>query len=210
MRKALLAAVSVVLAVLFAATAHAADGGYMSLNLGLAKTADSDVTDSTLPGTAIEMEYESGFAAGMALGYQFRSFGIEGEAAYQKTDLDKISLLGATSSLGGDGSCLSMLLNGYYNFVFGDLPLVPYLSAGIGLAQVNINNMRIPGSGELDWSGDDLVFGYQFGGGLEFSLGSKFSIGAKYRYFGTSDPEYATTDTDFASHNIILTIKRFF
>jgi len=210
MRSVLLAAASILTAVLFSTTALAGDGGYVSLNLGLAEAENSEVTDSTLPGAVMKLDYDSGFTAGMALGYQFRSFGIEGELAYQKTDLEKIALLGAALDLGGDASAVSLLANGYYNFVFGDFPLIPYLSAGIGLAQISINNMRIPGLGQLDWSDDDIVFAYQLGGGLEMSLGSKFSIGAKYRYFGTSDPEYNTTDIDFTSHNILLIIKRFF
>jgi len=210
MRNALLIAVSVVSVMLLALAAHAADGPYVSLNLGLVETVNSDVTDSSLPGASMKLDYEQGFTAGMALGYQFRSFGIEGEVAYQNADLNKIALSGAAFDLGGDVSATSLLLNGYYNFVFGRFPLVPYLSAGVGLAQVNIHNMNIPGSGLLDWSDDDIVLSYQLGGGLDFSFGNKFSIGAKYRYFGTSDPEYNTTDISFESHQVILIIKRFF
>ena len=210
MRKNVIVALSIVMAVFFSSPAYSADGPYVSVNLGMAKASDSDVTDSSLPGEAIDMEYDAGFVLGAALGYHFGSIGFEGEVAYQKTDLDKISLLGSTSSLGGDGSALSFLVNGYYAFVFGKMPLRPYLSAGFGLAQLSINNLSIPGSSQLDWSDDDFVFAYQVGAGLEFDLGNKFSIGAKYRFFGTSDPEFKTTDTDFASHNVMLVIKRSF
>lgn len=210
MGKNVLIACSIVSALFLSSPVYGADGPYVSVNIGTAKASDSDVTDSSLPGAAIDLSYDAGFMLGAALGYRFGGIGFEGEIAYQKTDLDQVSLLGATTSITGDGSALSLLVNGYYAFIFGKGPLIPYISAGVGLAQVKINNFNIPGSGLLDWSDDDIVFGYQVGAGIGYDLSNRFNIGVRYRYFGTSDPEFSTTDTDFASHNIMLVIKRSF
>ena len=50
----------------------------------------SDITDSTLPGATITTEYDTGWALGGALGYDFNRFRVEGEISYQKNDVDKI------------------------------------------------------------------------------------------------------------------------
>ena len=82
--------------------------------------------------------------------------------------------------------------------------LSPLLSAGIGLAKVKINDFVVPGSGLSNWSNDDMVFAYQAGAGIGYDLSKSLTISAKYRYFGTADLEFDTTDADFSSHNIML------
>jgi len=210
MRRDALFALFVVLALLFSFPAYGADGPYVSISIGMGTADDSDLTDSTLPGTAIDLAYETGYVFGSALGYQFGSFGFEGEIAYRKNDLDKISLMGETTSITGDASALSLLANGYYRLDLGKVPLTPYIGAGLGFAQVKINNFGVPGSGRLDWSDDDIVFSYQISAGMEYDLSKRFAVGVTYRYCGSSDPQFNTTDASFSSHNIILTIKRFF
>lgn len=209
MRKNVIVALSIVLTVFISSPAFGADGPYVSGNIGMAAVSDSDVTDSSLPGTPIDLSHDKGFTLGAALGYHFGSVGFETEIAYQKNDLDQVSMMGSTMDLSGDSSVFSLLANGYYAFLISK-SITPYVSAGVGLAQVKMNNFGVPGSGLLNWSDDDMVFAYQVGAGIGYNLSDRFNIGLKYRYFGTSDPEFSTTDADFTSHNILLVIKRSF
>lgn len=210
MKRSVLTALSVVLVLVLSSPGYSADGPYVSLILGTANVNDSELTDSTDPGAVVDMEYDTSYILGAALGYRHASVGFEGEIAYQLTDVDGLSSGAVKVDLEGDSSVLSLLLNGYYALVFDAFPIVPYLSAGVGLAQAKISDLKIPGTGALDWNGDDFVFCYQVGAGLEFDLTDRLNVGVKYRYFGTSEAEFNPIDAEFSSQSLMLVIKRSF
>jgi opacity protein-like surface antigen len=187
--------------------AYSAEGPYVSGNLGIAIANDSEVTDSTAPGITLDIESDTGFAIGGAIGYDFGSTRIEGEVAYQQNDFDKIGVAGLGSvDLTGDTSSLSFLVNGYYDFN-NSSAFTPYISGGIGLANVEINDMSIPRSGLPSVNDDDTVFAYQVGVGVGYAVNEEVSIDVKYRYFGTSDLEFDTTEVEYSSHNLYAGIR---
>lgn len=206
MKKIIVTAVGCAMILSLSSVAHSA-GPYVSGNLGLAVASDSDVTDSTVPATTMEIESDNGLALGVAAGYGFaNNTRLEGEIAYQKNDLDKARLLGVDVGLTGDTSSLALLLNGYYDFV-NKSPMTPFISAGVGLARVDINDMNVPGSGIPNANDDDTVFAYQLGAGVGCAVSAKVSLDVKYRYLGTSDPEFDTTDVEYSSHNVYAGIR---
>lgn len=205
MKKIIVTTVGCAMLLSLSSVAYSA-GPYVSGNLGLAVASDSDVTDSTVPGTTIEIESDSGMALGVAAGYGFaNNTRLEGEIAYQKNDLDKARALGVVG-LTGDTSSLALLLNGYYDFV-NKSPMTPFISAGVGLARVDVNDMNMPGSGFPNANDDDTVFAYQLGAGVGYAVNAKVSLDVKYRYLGTSDPEFDTTDVEYSSHNVYAGIR---
>lgn len=187
--------------------AYSAAGPYVSGNLGVSIPNDSEVTDSMLPGITFDIESDSGLALGAAAGYGFANNArIEGEIAYQKNDFDKASLFGFDLDLNGDSSSLAFLLNGYYDFA-NTSQFTPFVSAGVGLAKVEINDLNFPGSGLPDASDDDTVFAYQVGVGVGYAVNENVSIDVKYRYFGTADPEFDTSEVEYSSHNIYAGVR---
>ena len=187
--------------------AYSAEGPYVSGNLGIAMASDSDATDSTAPGTTLDIESDSGLALGAALGYGFGNIRVEGEIAYQKNDLDKASISGLGSvDLTGDFSSTALLLNGYYDFK-NQSAFTPFVSGGIGMATVEVNDFNAPGSGLPDTNEDDTVFAYQVGAGVGYAVTEKVNLDVKYRYFGTSDPEFETTEVEYSSHNVYAGIR---
>lgn len=187
--------------------AYSAEGSYVSGNLGLAILSDSNVTDSTVPGISIEIESDSGLALGVAVGYAFgNNTRIEGEIAYQKNDLDKASLFGVDVDLTGDISSLALLLNGYYDFA-NESAFTPFISAGLGFAKVEVNDMNVLGSGAPSKNYDDTVFAYQVGAGVGYAVNEKVTLDVKYRYFGTSDPDFDTATVEYSSHNVYAGIR---
>ena len=187
--------------------AYCAGGPYVSGNIGVAVLSDSDVTDSTVPGVTIDMQSDNGLGLGVAAGYGFaNNTRLEAELAYQKNDLDKAQLRGAEVNLTGDTSSLGLLLNGYYDFV-NKSPWTPFVSAGLGLARVDSNDMNVPGSGIANTNEDDTVFGFQVGAGVGYAVSGTVSLDVKYRYFGTSDPEFDTTDVEYSSHNVYAGVR---
>lgn len=189
------------------AVAYSAEGPYVSGNLGIATPNNSDVTDSLEPGLVMDMESDSGLALGVAVGYGFASnVRIEGEVAYQENDLEKVSLFGLDADLTGYTSSLALLLNGYYDFKNAS-PFTPFIGGGLGMAKVEINDLNFPGSGVSGVDDDDTVFAYQFGAGVAYAVNEQVSIDVKYRYFGTSDLEFDTTEAEYSSNNIYAGVR---
>lgn len=189
---------------------YSAEGPYVSGNLGLAMPSDSDVNNSGLPGLTVVVESDMGLALGVAAGYGFgNNIRIEGEVVWQKNDVDKASLLGIELDFTGDTSSLALLLNGYYDFV-NESAFTPFISAGLGYARVELNDIGVVG-GDDPFSVDDKVLAYQIGAGVAYAANEKVSVDVKYRYLGTSDLEYGTevfTETmEYSSHNVYAGIR---
>ena len=187
--------------------AYSAEGPYVSGNLGISMPSDSDLTDSAVPGITFDIESDSGLALGVAVGYRLaNNIRIEGEVAYQKNDFDKVSALGVDFDLTGDVSNLAFLLNSYYDFA-NESAFTPFISVGIGFANVEVNDMNVPGLGTPEYSDDDTVFAYQVGAGVGYAVNDKVSLDVKYRYFATSDLEFDTTEVEYSSHNVYAGIR---
>src|SRR5210317_1610424 len=209
MKKNLLIIFVCVLAFFFSATVYSAEGLYMSGNLGFAMASDSDLTDSTVPGVTVNTEFDTGLTLGAALGYDFNRFRVEGEISYQTNDVDKLGAQGVFFDATGDATALSFLINGYYDFV-NSSAFTPYISAGLGYAQVAFNDLNISGSGFPGSSDDDSVFAYQIGIGIGYAVTETVTIDVKYRYFGTENSEYDTTEAEFASNNFLFGVRVYF
>jgi opacity protein-like surface antigen len=86
----------------------------------------------------------------------------------------------------------------------------PYLFAGIGFAQVELNGLGQAGVA-VTANGDDTVFAYQLGLGVGYAATESITLGLEYRYFATSDPEDTITGGDieweYPTHNILVGIR---
>jgi len=206
MKKNLLTIFVCVLTFFFSTPFCSADRLYVSGNLGFAMASDSDLTDSAVPGITVNTEFDSGLALGAALGYDFNRFRVEGEISYQKNDVDKIGAQGVSLDATGDATALSFLINGYYDLK-NRSAFTPYISAGLGFAQIEFNNIDISGLGFSGSNDEDTVFAYQIGMGIGYAVTEKVTIDVKYRYFGTEDSEYDTTQAEFASNNFLFGVR---
>jgi len=75
------------------------------------------------------------------------------------------------------------------------------------MAKVEVNDINVPGSGLPNSNEDDTVFAYQVGVGVGYAVNEKINLDVKYRYFGTSDPEFDTTEAEYSSHNVYVGIR---
>jgi opacity protein-like surface antigen len=188
--------------------AYSAEGPYVSGNLGIAMASDSDLSETGATGT---MEFDQGFAFGVAAGYGFGSTRVEGEIAYQKNDYDKLSInvpgVGSWSTdVDGDATSTAFLVNGYYDFK-NNSSITPFIGAGLGFAKVDVGAISVPGFGTVTTSADDTVFAYQIGAGVGFAVNEKVSLDLKYRYFATSDPDFEGTEAEYSSHNLYAGVR---
>jgi len=136
-------------------------------------------------------EYDSGAVFSGALGMDYDGYRLEGEVAYQKNEID---------NLGSDVSVLSFMANGYLDFQFERSRIVPFVSAGLSYAKVDVD--------ALGEDGSDGVLAVQVGAGVGFQVSSQVTIDAKYRYFASADPDIElgakTYEMDINSHNLLF------
>jgi len=212
-----IAGLSAVLALAAASgSAPASAQWYASGNIGLSSFGDADFTE-TGPGTAAagEIDFDTGWGLNGAVGYAFGNIRVEGELSRRQADLDSLRLSsvtvgnvllasGGTSALDGSVTAWGFMVNGWYDFVTGT-PWVPTIGAGLGFANLNLQVDRV-GSVATSYDESDTVFAYQIAVGLGYRVNPKTIVGVNYRYFATSDPEFAsgafTDQGEFSSHNL--------
>lgn len=214
MKRASFIVLSCLVVVCFTSTAYS-DGVYVGGNVGLAMVNDSNMTIPGLAGevgmpVGVEVELKMGVALGGVVGYDLGKARIEAEIAYQKSDLDKLSMsaggIGVSIDISGDMTSLALLGNVYYDF-HNESAFTPYISGGVGFAKVSTNDLAIEGeSGSEDE--DDTVFAYQVGLGLGYAATEKVTIEAKYRYFATADLDFEEgVEAEFGGHHILVGVR---
>ena len=189
-----------------------ASGMYGSFNAGVAKPADGNLTISGVG--AAELEYDTSFTVGGAIGYRLGESGdyrVEGEVAYQNNEVDRIDNNSLPYNPGGgvissmEASMLTFLLNGYIDFNYGSA-FSWFFTGGFGFARID---------GEMTKNGvtydeDDTVFAYQLGVGTGYAVTETVTLDCKYRYLGTAeDFNFEGGDVEVASpsHNITVGIR---
>ena len=188
---------------IFGASSAVAGNVYLNGNLGAVWLSDSDLSQSN--GTKGKAEYETGFGITGALGYDFGKFRVEGEVGYRKNDYDKVGASGQTKvKTSGDVTGWDFMVNGYFD-IENDTSFTPYIGAGIGAAILDSSSVNAGGINM--GSGDDTVFAYQAIAGVDYTFAQVWKVQLEYRFFGTADPTYSGTDSEYMSHNILIGIR---
>lgn len=180
---------------------------YVSGNIGFAKLSDSDVTNSTISDTTINMEFDNGLALGFAFGYDFGNTRLEWDISHQKNNFEKASLSGYNSvDLTGNVTSLTLLMNGYYDFT-NSSAFTPYITGGLGIATIEIKDWNISDSGLSSFNERCTAYAYQVGAGIGYAITEKITIDTKYRYFATEDLKFDGIKTEYANHNFLFGIR---
>ena len=193
----------VLLLAILAVPAFAA-GPYLGVEGGVTFLSDASVSG---PGLSGDLEYKTGFGAGVVGGFDFGTYRLEGEFVYRLNDHDQFS--GSFSGpVDGDTSSWALMVNGYYDFKMVSPTIVPYIGIGIGGASISVD-ATAPGVRVDD---DDLVFAYQAMAGVGFVVNKQVTIDLGYKYFATADPSFelvggGTVDSEYSSHNVFLGLR---
>ena len=101
-----------------------------------------------------------------------------------------------------------MLANGYWDF-YNDSAFTPFLTAGLGMAQAEVNDFERIGSRVVEYTEDDTVFAWNVGAGVSYAVSDMFDIELKYRYLMVADLEFEEgREVDGPnSHNISLGMR---
>jgi opacity protein-like surface antigen len=128
------------------------------------------------------LEYDTGYILGFAAGVDITpNVAVELEYAYRNADAE----FKDTDSGDRTTESNAWMVNALYNFTPHG-PWQPYVGGGLGVADLNIE--EIPGfaGGDLD---SDYNFAYQLIGGVGYQLPSGWMLNGEVRYFGINDQD---------------------
>lgn len=171
---------------------------YIGGQLGISFIADDEKI------SRLVLEFAPGVTVGATIGYRFGKLRAEGELGYQINAIDQCNLSRRELSVSGDVAGESFLVNGYYDFI-NKTAFTPYITAGIGMAILELNVLTIAGC--KIGSADDTVFAYQVGAGVGYAVNKNYTIDLKYRFCSTTEPEFNGVKSEFGSHNIYLGLR---
>ncbi|MCK9275606.1 MAG: outer membrane beta-barrel protein [Syntrophales bacterium] len=180
-----------------------AGSAYITPQIAISMLEDATLSE---PGVAftVDAEFDTGYGVGLAAGYDFGAYRVEGEIDYKAHDIESFSALGVGISGTGEISALSVFVNGYIDFE-NNTVFTPYLGAGIGFSTIDVDNAQA--GGIVMGSEDDTVFAYQLMAGFSYAFTESMALDLSYRYFATSDPEFGITEAEYASHNVYLGLR---
>jgi len=164
---------------------------YASAKIGVALpgTINMTATATGLPELTGDAHFNAGMAGAVAVGkYLTPNFRAEAELAIANNEGDSFSGtfagFGPTSgTLSGSVTTVSVMAMGYYEFSqFGDF--VPYLSAGLGAANVSseltYNDPVSFGGINGTITGDSTIFAGRLGAGFQYALSDNVDLTADY------------------------------
>ncbi|MFQ5953623.1 MAG: outer membrane protein, partial [Kiloniellales bacterium] len=196
-----------------AALAAAPGGGkqngiYLRAFGGLAHQEESRVNGTNVSDGNLELDPAAGL--GGAIGYRWGTLRLEGFGSWRHHDVDVFEALqlvtrnettGATVTInnvnrfrgrvGGDSTTIAALVNGIVDIDF-NLPVVPFVGAGLGAAYVSLNDVRGNAGGvPFELTDDsDMVLAYQALAGAAFPVTPQITVETQYRFLTMTDPEF--------------------
>lgn len=189
-------------------SAAADDGVYLSVSGSLVDVYDS--IDADIGGADLELDLDTGFGAGAAIGYRMNWFRIELEGGYQKADIGEASLDGAefdgltfdAGNADGSGRIYSAMLNAYADI--GSWRLKPFVGLGLGAAVVEIDRAQasvdvsaggtpVESGTATIIDGSELAPAAQLMAGVGFDLTESLTLSLGYRAFIAGPVEYDVT-----------------
>lgn len=200
MKKKFVGFIAALMVFLVSAPLAKASEPYVSLTGGMGFLTDSEVESG---GVTIDdaLEYNSGFVVNGAIGFDGGMYRVEAAVGYQRNGIDKVYSIPVPDDWDANVSIWSFMANGYLETEMEGAEVVPYLMAGIGMANVTYD--------DTFGSSDDSAFAYQFGAGIGVEVSKNVMLDLGYRYFATADvnPDDLGMEFSIASHNVLAGVR---
>ncbi len=189
----------------------ATQGWYVSLFGGASFLQEFDITytDSGTAGMS-DTGTDAGFIVGGAVGMEINpNMRAEVEVSYFKNDVDKLSYpyFSQVFSASGDVSSVNLMANVWFDIDMGG-GFTPYIGGGAGVGFVDASAaFPDPPNNYDEYSGSDVGFAFQVGGGVQYGLTETIGLDLGYRYRGVMDvtlpsgyPNQLNASTDIYGH----------
>jgi outer membrane autotransporter protein len=182
--------------------ARAEDGFYIGGNLSYAVLSESDIADSG----GDTLQYNQGAAVSFDMGYRLGIGRIEAELGYQRNGVSKYRTASGDVDATGGLTQTRALLNAYIDIPIGT-SITPYVGVGAGVAQVNLNDFNVAGSGLPDESYDDRVNVAQVSIGGASRINDRIDMDVRYRYLMSSDASFDATTLSLSGYLLTLGLR---
>lgn len=149
---------------------------------------------------SVFIEFDSGFAANAALGVRLESFRLEFETSFMNSEVDRAGAGGFSSSSPGNVNLRAYMFNVYHDIEFKSTCWKPYVGAGIGIYQSDINGLIPDFFSQVSQTfartpinaTSDMPFAYQFRVGVTRPICCNTEFYTGYRYFRGEELEFAS------------------
>ncbi|MBS0358443.1 MAG: porin family protein [Proteobacteria bacterium] len=170
--------------------AHAEQSNYVSANASYnifnSPSATTAGFTSNLPVTATNNHVKTQAGFGVGLGHRFSkhirsdiTFDYRPSIPFQLTDDGGETAKGHLNSA-------NLMLNAYYDIDIHS-SVIPYVGAGIGIAQNRTTSIFWPLAGQVEGSKTLYQFAWQIGAGASFPLSQNLSLDANYKLVSLGD-----------------------
>ena len=185
-----LRSIAFTLLTLAAAPAASAGGWYVEALVG---ANFPDDVDFGIDAGAIETSLDDGYLWGFGFGYQFTHVRLNAELdTSREADVDVHGLDGVEQA-GSLGEIQSEAGMGNVLFDFNKGKRIsPYVGAGIGLAEIELNDLGTDGIPTIV-DAEDTVFAWQILGGVGIDVGEHWIVDFSLRYYATAEGDFDTT-----------------
>jgi len=176
---------------------------YVSVSAGLGMMHDSDLSLASgyvwdTGYTGADAKYDTGYALEAALGMKMDKFRAELALGYQSSEMNEYSGRDVNNV---DASVFSVMANGYADFEMEGFS--PYVMAGLGYANIDISTGYYGSS----ISTDESAFAWQVGVGVGVQATDEVIVDFGYRYFQTSDVDFAYITSSVASSKLMVGMR---
>ena len=182
---------------MWATPVSAASSTYVSGSVGVGSLTNSNVN---VLGVSIKdaFEYKTGVPFVGAVGLKNDSYRVEAAIGYQSHDVNKVLGIPYTAKL--TVSALTFMANGYYDFETKGSALAPYLTVGLGAADVR--------SSDNVTTDSKTVFAWQAGAGLGLKATDNLTVDLGYRLLKPSNVSLGLgADLTLLSHNFLAGVR---
>ena len=165
-------------------------GGALTLVPGLTKVPYDklDPEPKHVDGKNTNWDFDLGFGADGALGYDFGSFRADAEFTYLTAkavfDVDKTERRENDDKADDTLTVLAATANAWYDLDTGTA-WSPYIGIGVGAANVQVKLANGEDTGDVYFEGNGWGFAYQAGVGVAVEVLTGFSLVGGYQFFGT-------------------------
>lgn len=176
-------------------------GGALTLVPGLTKVPYDklDPKPEHVDGKNTNWDFDLGFGADGALGYDFGSFRADAEFTYLTAksvfDVDKTSRRKDNATADDTLTVLAATANAWYDLDTGTA-WSPYIGIGVGAANVQVKLATGEETTDVYFEGSGWGFAYQAGVGVAVEVLTGFSLVGGYQFFGTLQTKVTHSDAD--------------
>ncbi|NUY39647.1 P44/Msp2 family outer membrane protein [Wolbachia endosymbiont of Litomosoides brasiliensis] len=129
-------------------------------------------------------------AGGGAFGYKMDDIRVDIEGLYSQLGKDTLSRA-PTPDIVDDLTAISGLVNVYYDIAIEDMPIIPYISVGLGAAYVsNPAKAQVVADQKRGFG-----FAYQAKAGVSYNVTPEIKLFAGARYFGSYGASFDKSET---------------